>query len=83
MNWYTKTKKDNLQGLVIDEETGQNIAVTYDPAHAQIVAAAPELLELARQIILAFEIEKARIPADILDSAYLIIHEVDGQDHEL
>jgi hypothetical protein len=51
MKWYTTTKKDDRQGLVCDETTGQNIAVTYDPAHAAIVAAAPELLEALEDAI--------------------------------
>lgn len=44
-NWYTTTKTDDSQGLVCDENTGANIAVTYDPQDAPLVAAAPELLE--------------------------------------
>lgn len=32
------------QGLVIDDATGENIAVTYDGIHAPLVAAAPQLL---------------------------------------
>jgi hypothetical protein len=43
--WYTHSKKTNLQGLVIDETTGKNIAVTYEVEDAPLVAAAPELLE--------------------------------------
>jgi len=45
MKWYTKTKPDDLQGLIIDETTGANIAVTYDPKGAALIAAAPDLLE--------------------------------------
>ena len=49
-NWYTTTKKEDLQGLVIDEETGQNISVTYNPKHAALVAAAPRLLQFVNDI---------------------------------
>lgn len=41
--WYT-AETGNHQGLIIDEQTGANIAVTYDKAHAPLIAAAPELL---------------------------------------
>ena len=41
MNWYAKQYE---QGIVIDEETGDTIAVTYNPEHAALIAAAPELL---------------------------------------
>jgi len=45
--WYSKTTNTGSpheQGLVIDEATGKNIAVTYDAKHAPLVASAPELL---------------------------------------
>lgn len=43
--WYTMSKATDLQGLICSELTGQNIAVSYDPNDADIIAAAPELLE--------------------------------------
>lgn len=52
--WHNATKKDSLQGLVYDETTGENIAVTYEPETAQLVSAAPSLLaacKLARDSI--------------------------------
>jgi len=52
--WYNATKKDSLQGLVYDEVTGENIAVTFNPEDGQIVSAAPDLLiacELALALI--------------------------------
>ena len=44
--WY-EGKTGNHQGLVIEEETGKSIAVTYDKKDAPLIAAAPELLEAA------------------------------------
>jgi len=41
--WYTTTKPEDLQGLVCHADTGENIAVTYDPKKAQLVASAPKL----------------------------------------
>lgn len=43
-NWYAKVSGGGSQGLVVDEQTGSTIAVTYDPAHAGLLAAAPDLL---------------------------------------
>jgi hypothetical protein len=43
MNWYTAST-GNHQGLVIDEETGRNVAVAYDKKDASLIAAAPALL---------------------------------------
>jgi len=42
-NWY-QANTGNGQGLIIEESTGDNIAVTYDEKNAPLVTAAPELL---------------------------------------
>jgi hypothetical protein len=49
MKWYTKSKVDDVQGLIIDEETGKTIAVCYDAKHAQLIALAPKLLEVLKK----------------------------------
>lgn len=50
-NWYVAKMVNDFQGLVIDEQTGKNIAVTYDKKDAPLVAAAPELLEALKAAI--------------------------------
>ena len=45
--WYV-AKTGNHQGLVVEEETGKNIAVCYDKADAPLLAAAPALLEACK-----------------------------------
>lgn len=50
MNWYPK-KGSSGQGLVIDEKTGANIAVAYDNAHVELLAAAPALLAALQRIM--------------------------------
>ena len=45
--WYA-AKTGNHQGLVIDEKTGYTIAVAYDKKHTSLLAAAPDLLKLAK-----------------------------------
>ncbi len=47
-SWYVAST-GNHQGLIIDEETGENIAVCYDKADAPLLAVAPELLEVLRE----------------------------------
>jgi hypothetical protein len=50
-NWYsTITNKGSAheQGLIIEEETGNAIAVSYKPENAKLIAAAPELREAVR-----------------------------------
>ena len=45
--WYSKVinrGSAHEQGLIIDENTGRNVAVSYDPKDAALIAAAPELL---------------------------------------
>ncbi len=43
MNAWYSASTGNDQGLIIDEQTGENIAVTYRAENAEIVASAPEL----------------------------------------
>jgi len=43
MNWTGQVTSSD-QGLIIDDETGRNIAVAYDPKNANLIAAAPDLL---------------------------------------
>lgn len=39
----------NHQGLIVDDETGRNVAVAYDKADAPLLAAAPALLSALRR----------------------------------
>lgn len=59
MKWYPKnTGNIHDQALVIDEETGENIAVSYKSEHAPILAAAPEMLELLREAYYSLDKDK-------------------------
>jgi hypothetical protein len=52
--WYsTITNKGSAheQGLIIEEKTGNAIAVCYNPENAKLIAAAPELLEALQALI--------------------------------
>jgi hypothetical protein len=47
--WY-EAKTGNHQGLIVDEKTGDNIAVAYDKVNARLIAAAPRMLEMLKAI---------------------------------
>lgn len=49
-------------------------------ANALLIAAAPELLELARQIVLAAEQDEGGIPSDIVAGAKAAIAKATGED---
>lgn len=45
--WYDANTGNN-QGLVISEVNGTNVAIIYDKRDAKLIAAAPDLLEIAK-----------------------------------
>ena len=48
--WY-EANTGNHQGLIVDEDTGETIAVSYDKKNAKLIAAAPELLDFVIQYL--------------------------------
>ena len=65
MKWYAKDLNNVAdQAVIIDEETGKNIAVAYDKKDMDLIAAAPELLEACKAAIAALSQNKI-FPADI------------------
>ena len=50
MKWYTASTR-NHQGLIVEEETGENIAVSYKKEDANLIASAPDLLEAHNNVI--------------------------------
>jgi len=49
--WYEASMGNDHQGLVVDEQTGENIAVIYDKANARLIAKAPKMLETLNEVI--------------------------------
>lgn len=60
--WY-KANAGNNQGLIVSENDGRNIAVCYDIKDADLIAAAPELLEAL-----------LNIPAQVLECKHTYPH---------
>ena len=54
-NWYIATKSDASQGQVADEETGQTVAVVYDPKDVALIAAAPKLQAALNRLLAGCE----------------------------
>ena len=50
--WYA-AKTGNHQGLVIEEDTGRNVAVAYDKKDTPLLAAAPAMLRVLKACIAA------------------------------
>ena len=49
--WYTTSTEESRQGLISAEVSGVNVAVSYDPKDAHIIAAAPEMLEALTDLV--------------------------------
>jgi hypothetical protein len=48
--WYVAST-GNDQGLIVEEQTGKSIAVSYNKEDAPLIAAAPELLEGLKAVL--------------------------------
>ena len=51
MNWYVAHNSNDTQGLVIEESTGENIAISYKAENASLIASAPESISLLREAL--------------------------------
>ena len=51
VSWYAARMGNDHQGLIIDEKTGRNVAVSYDKADAALIAAAPDLLAALKDVL--------------------------------
>jgi hypothetical protein len=68
------------QSVVYDEQTGKDIAIVYDgKEHADKIAAAPELLDMLREMVCRFEHNEAPEDLECLDRARAVIAKVKGQ----
>jgi hypothetical protein len=49
--WYVANNSNDTQGLVISEETGENIAVTYKAENAPLIANSHNAIELLVDVL--------------------------------
>jgi hypothetical protein len=60
MKWYNASHKESTQGLIIEEETGRNVAVSYDVKDTELIAAAPELLDVVIKFMELTDVDDIR-----------------------
>jgi hypothetical protein len=75
--WYTTTKETDLQGLISCEITGKNIAVSYDPKDANLIAAAPDLYEALERIVIWMDARDLNY--EIINMANKALNRVEGK----
>jgi hypothetical protein len=51
MNWYANRNSNDTQGLIVNGDTGENIAVSYKAEHASLIASAPEAIDLLKETL--------------------------------
>ncbi len=74
--WY-KANSGNHQGLIIDEKTGDNIAISYKKEDADLIAAAPDLLEALQLYITDCEVEGLEYNTDCYELAKQAINKAE------
>ena len=52
--WYAPNAGNDFQGMVVDEDTGRTVAVTYDSKDAPFIAAACNHINQLRDLMQAF-----------------------------
>jgi hypothetical protein len=54
--WYVGSFTNaHDQGLVVDEHTGENIAVTYKKEYARLISQSPDMYEALKELIHRFD----------------------------
>ena len=64
--WHAAKMGNDYQGLVIDDTTGANIAVTYKAEDAPLVAAAPELLDALNAVLASPDLNLENMEAETI-----------------
>jgi hypothetical protein len=53
--WYAANMGNDHQGLVVDEQTGRNVAVAYDKSDVHMLAAAPAMYEALKGMVTMYD----------------------------
>lgn len=75
--WYVANTSSH-QGLIIDENAGETIAIAYDKANAPLIAAAPDLLE-ALKLAMPYVEDCNSLTMEHADQMWAAIAKVEGQ----
>lgn len=80
MSWYV-ANTSNGQGLVVDEDTGENIAVTYNEKDANLVASSPNMKKALENALACLETLNSVLlwnkeDGDYVDEAYDVMREI-------
>lgn len=70
--WYA-ARGSGGQGIVIEEGTGRNVAVTYEEKDAPLAAAAPEMAELLAEMA-----EDDRVPCEYAEEIDALLAKIKG-----
>jgi len=80
MKWYGR-KSSGDQGIIVDENTGASIAVVYDQANTDILAAAPDMYEELKIMTALVRLKYGNLDTDVYKEilkAERIIAEAEG-----
>lgn len=71
--WYVASmgSEPHNQGLVVEENTGENIAVTYKAENTPLVASAPELLFALEQLLEDVEYAQPHIKPGLIGNVQI------------
>ncbi len=78
MTWYASNAGNDHRGLVIEESTGRNVAVTYDVADAALVAEAPAMLAELRKLVAINYVQPWGVTVPSLGPARAILARIDN-----
>jgi len=74
MSWHAQ-KTSSGQGLVIDDDTGRNVAVAYDEKDMLLLAVAPDLLSSLEEMVHAGFLVVDEVQLSIISRARKTIRE--------
>ena len=83
--WYAANMGNDFQGLVVEEQTGKNIAVAYDKRDVHILAAAPTMyadLCAVRDYLFELYDEGNAKAGEYAASLGITIEQAEGRHHE-